>query len=117
MQWLRENREWHHRWNTAWPPARKPGPDGVTPFQKRAQSLLAESAPAGSEPLCWSRQGVKETYFTVPVPGTALTFWLYEDGVQISGPQVEEIFESGGYVEPEELLAAMAAAFRKHACW
>ena len=105
------------QWNTAWPPARKPGPDGVTPFQKRAQSLLAESAPAGSEPLCWSRQGVKETYFTVPVPGTALTFWLYEDGVQISGPQVEEIFESGGYVEPEELLAAMAAAFRKHACW
>jgi len=75
--------------------------------RKRAAELLAQ---LGAQLEEERKNGKRETYITARVSGTDLVLWIYDDETEISGPGVDDRFESPDYDTSEELISAFTEA-------
>lgn len=104
LNWISKAREWNQEHHDAWKLARIPGPDGFSPFQKECERRLnAALAEIESEVTDRTIEGTTDHYISGKLGGTEFEFWIYTDGVQISGPRLDYIAEHWDARTPEEL--------------
>ena len=102
--WITNERKWHREHHAAWELARIPGPDGFSPFQKECERRLNEAlAEVGSAVVDRTIAGETDRYVTGKLRNTQVEIWIYLDGAQLSGPDLDFRLEDWDARTPDEL--------------
>jgi hypothetical protein len=108
LQWFAKERRWRQDHIAAFAVVTVMQPDGLTLFQKRSLSAVAESVPleAFRRVPMDSEPGV---YLIAPLGTTGHELFIYPNEACIFGAKPHAWFEEWDYQTPEELISALAA--------
>lgn len=104
LGWLTENRQWREDHDQAWREPSTPGADGLTPFQREAeQRVLQVLRSHNAQPFDHQVQGEDERYVLFALPAPTARIFIYLDGAEIVGSQLDFRLERWDVKTPHEL--------------
>ena len=107
FSWLRKRREWRKAHIEAFSPATETQADGLTLFQHEALGAISSLVREGD----FKRVEMIDedgAYLHASIVGSDIQLYIYPDGAQISGRDVDSRYEEWDYLTPSELLDAFA---------
>ncbi len=100
INWWKEQRKWRQDNNTSWEGMDSPEESGLTQFQMKCLKELSDIVDTTESRI----EGLKEKFITGPLKGGEFTYFIYEDGAEISSSNIEIRLERWDFRTMEDLI-------------